>query len=220
MGKGINTSVIAIGALLLFVLGCGTKDPVSYAGTARGDTAAIQAILAANGLPTTNLNVYSSWRSGRVVNLRVSRQSISALPRLGELTALEYLFIDHNNLSVLPNEIGNLTELTYVDASYNVLTSLPVEIGNLNKMTTLNVSFNNITSLPATIGDCDTLLVLNLQNNELTTLPLTVMNLAYLDILNIDSNHLGALLPAAIKSFITDTLNRGFDSAWIATQTP
>ena len=60
---------------------------------------------------------------------------LSALPpEIGQLTALQYLYLGGNQLSALPPEIGQLTALQSLDLRGNQLSALPPEIGQLTAL--------------------------------------------------------------------------------------
>jgi Leucine-rich repeat (LRR) protein len=47
---------------------------------------------------------------------------------MGNLSTLQWLYLDHNQLSMLPAEIGNLTSLQTLDLKNNPLQTPPPEI--------------------------------------------------------------------------------------------
>lgn len=89
---------------------------------------------------------------------------------IGELPALEELWLDHNKLQYLPPEIGNLKALTCLDVSENKLEKLPEEIGGLSSLTDLHLSQNMLETVPDGIGNLSKLAILKLDQNRLHTL--------------------------------------------------
>ena len=84
--------------------------------------------------------------------LRLSGEGLESLPpEIGNLTGLEDLYLDDNQLTELPREIGNLTHLKALILRSNQLTSLPSEISNLTHLEWLSVSNNQLTELPPEI---------------------------------------------------------------------
>lgn len=89
---------------------------------------------------------------------------------IGELPALEELWLDHNKLQYLPPEIGNLKALICLDVSENKLEKIPEEIGGLSSLTDLHLSQNMLESIPDGIGHLYKLTILKLDQNRLHTL--------------------------------------------------
>ena len=108
---------------------------------------------------------------GRLTNLRemwmYSNDFTGIPPELGELAALELLYLSDNNLSgQIPPELGNLGSLELLYLSRNSLSGqIPPEFGKLDNLLQLNVRDNRLTSLPPEIGDLGNLERLFLQEN-------------------------------------------------------
>lgn len=98
---------------------------------------------------------------------------------IGELPALEELWLDHNKLQYLPPEIGNLKALICLDVSENKLEKIPEEIGGLSSLTDLHLSQNMLETVPDGIGDLSKLAILKLDQNRLHTLNENVGRLVY-----------------------------------------
>ena len=100
----------------------------------------------------------------------------------GNFTQLEWLYLDGNRLTSLPESIaggtsgGNLTSLERLYLTDNQLTSLPESIGNLTSLEGLYLVNNQLTRLPSTIaggtsgGNLTSLKDIYLANNPLTSL--------------------------------------------------
>ncbi len=73
-------------------------------------------------------------------------------PEIGNLSALELLFLEGNQLSSLPPEVGNLLNLRWLYLNDNQLSSLPPQIGNLSKLWHLHLAGNQLSSLPPEVG--------------------------------------------------------------------
>lgn len=101
---------------------------------------------------------------------------------IGELPALEELWLDHNKLQYLPPEIGNLKALICLDVSENKLEKIPEEIGGLSSLTDLHLSQNMLETVPNGIGDLSKLAILKLDQNRLHTLNENVGRLVYRDV--------------------------------------
>ena len=104
----------------------------------------------------------------RVVYVDFYALGLDRLPEeVGDLTALQWLYLDNNQLTSLPNSIGNLTALQRFSLDNNQLTSIPGSIGNLTALQRLHLDRNQLTSLPGSIGNLTALQELNLWENKL-----------------------------------------------------
>ena len=74
-----------------------------------------------------------TMENGRVVELELERFLVTgAVPaEIGQLTSLERLILEYNQLTSLPAEIGQLTSLTSLHLQGNKLTSVPAAIREL-----------------------------------------------------------------------------------------
>ncbi len=103
-----------------------------------------------------------------VKKLILSNNRIKSLPaEIGELTDLEELYLDGNDLSgALPAEIRKMSELKILDVHDNGLTGIPAEIGQLKNLRIVNFSGNKIDTMPDEIGNIKgNLEVLNISGN-------------------------------------------------------
>jgi Leucine-rich repeat (LRR) protein len=109
---------------------------------------------------------------------------------------LTELWLDHNQLTSLPDSIGNLKALKDLSLHENALTVLPHTIGLLEQLEQLRVDRNRLTCLPDELGQCKALCVLHIDGNEdLQTLPQTLDSLLCLQDLGIGSCPIQELPP-------------------------
>jgi Leucine-rich repeat (LRR) protein len=166
----------------------------------------------------------------QVVTLNLQSNNLvgSIPPALGNLTALQYLFLGDNRLSgSIPPELGNLLSLQLLGLNNNQLTgaippalgnpsalqlehlwlnnnqltgTIPVELSNLPALEYLYLSNNQLTgTIPVQLGNLSTLRGLNLSDNQLTgTIPSQLSNLAALQSLGLSRNQLTGAIPVEL----------------------
>jgi CCR4-NOT transcription complex subunit 6 len=88
-------------------------------------------------------------------------------PSLFAFTYLTTLFLNHNNLTVIPSQIECLKALVLLDLSGNQLMSLPPEIGMLTAMKEFYLFDNHLTTLPGELGTLHQLDMIGLEGNPL-----------------------------------------------------
>ena len=69
-------------------------------------------------------------------------------------------------MTVLPETLGQLTNLQKLNLDYNQLTELPNSIGQLNNLQILKLDDNKLIKLPDTLYQLTNLHTLNLQGNS------------------------------------------------------
>ena len=109
---------------------------------------------------------------------------------LKESDKITKLYLWHNRLKHIPNEIFAFTNLRELDLMDNKLVNLPAEISKLKYLETLNLIDNDITQLPMQIGKLAHLKVLWLSGNQLSQLPPEIGSLTNLKSLQLDCNRL------------------------------
>uniref|UniRef100_A0A8C2I235 Protein scribble homolog n=1 Tax=Cyprinus carpio TaxID=7962 RepID=A0A8C2I235_CYPCA len=143
---------------------------------------------------------------GALPNLRelwLDRNQLSLLPpELGNLRQLVCLDVSENRLSELPTEISGLIALTDLLLSENHLEVLPDSIGSLKKLSILKVNQNRLVHLTDSIGECENLTELILTENLLQSLPYSLGKLKNLTNLNVDRNRLSSV-PAELGGCVS-----------------
>ena len=131
---------------------------------------------------------------GQLTNLQTldlnDNQLVSLPESMGQLTNLQYLGLGGNQLVTLPDSIGQLTNLEELELRINQLANLPESIGGLTSLTTLGLGGNQLVTLPESIGELTSLQRLNLYNNRLVNLPESIGGLTRLGGLNLTYNRL------------------------------
>ena len=122
------------------------------------------------------------------------------------LSALQIMYLHHNDLSSLPdNVLDGLTALEELYLYNNTLTTLPADIfDDLDKLQKLELSYNNLNSLPRDVFDgLSKLDELNLRDNDLTELPDGIFDgLSSLQDLNLNSNQLSGLPDGILEGLV------------------
>ena len=113
-------------------------------------------------------------------------------PDIGNLTNLKELYLQYNQIRILPKSFYNLTALTKLDLSNNNLQELSIEIGKLTNLTYLNVSSNKLTYLPEDIYFLN-LEYLNIGYNKISYLSRNIYNLRQLKTIKFDGTNILSL---------------------------
>ncbi|MEM7539454.1 MAG: leucine-rich repeat domain-containing protein, partial [Chloroflexota bacterium] len=113
----------------------------------------------------------------------------------GNLSSVQRLYLDDNQLTSIPPELGRLSSIQTLDLNDNQLTSIPPEIGNLSSIQTLYLNDNQLTSIPSEIGNLSNLQTLYLDGNQLTSIPSEIGNLSSIETLNSNNNQLTSIPP-------------------------
>ncbi|XP_050136936.1 disease resistance protein RPV1-like isoform X1 [Malus sylvestris] len=156
-----------------------------------------------------------SWVSPRK-NTKLSSFSLASLPR-----SLTSLSLDCCNISEIPSALTMLSSLEYLNLDGNPITSLPESMNNLVKLRTLKGSeCRNLTTLPElphsltslTLVRCNiseipssltmlsSLKYLNLHGNPITSLPESMNNLVKLQTLRVSGCRNLTMLPELPRS--------------------
>jgi len=128
--------------------------------------------------------------------LELEHNQLQALPpELGTLSKLQVLSLHNNQLQALPPELANLSNLQMLFLYNNQLQALPPELGNLSSLKYLHLDNNQLQALPSKLGNLSNLQLLYLNHNQLQALPPEVGNLSNLQDLYLHNNQLQALPP-------------------------
>jgi internalin A len=123
--------------------------------------------------------------------LDLSRFGLESIPEnIGQLSALQTLYLSHNQLTGLPECIGNLTALRTLWLHNNQLTSVPESLSQLTALRTLWIHNNHLTKLPERLGQLTSLRWFSLEHNQLTELPESLGRLTALERFDLHFNQL------------------------------
>uniref|UniRef100_A0A8C9HMR0 Sin3A associated protein 25 n=1 Tax=Piliocolobus tephrosceles TaxID=591936 RepID=A0A8C9HMR0_9PRIM len=121
--------------------------------------------------------------------LNLSRNQLSLLPPYICQLPLRVLIVSNNKLGALPPDIGTLGSLRQLDVSSNELQSLPAELCGLSSLRDLNVRRNQLSTLPEELGDLP-LVRLDFSCNRVSRIPVSFCRLRHLQVILLDSNPL------------------------------
>lgn len=124
----------------------------------------------------------------------------------GDYLDQKEIFINHANMTKLPNGLFELKNIEYLNIHSNRLGEIPKSILEFPKLKRLTIGFNEIKTIPNWIGTIDSLESLAVNGNELTELPDTLLTLPKLDYLLIRENKFDK---SKIKEIIKPYENKG-----------
>nr|XP_033780799.1 volume-regulated anion channel subunit LRRC8D-like [Geotrypetes seraphini]XP_033780800.1 volume-regulated anion channel subunit LRRC8D-like [Geotrypetes seraphini] len=130
----------------------------------------------------------------RLSCLKLCHNNIAFIPAtIGNIQNLEQLFLSHNRIETLPNDLFSLHKLRHLDLSDNSISVIPQAMGQLGLLHSFIVSNNKIEVLPCELFRCIRLKVLHLGNNKLSCLPSEVGELTQISSLELKGNSLEGL---------------------------
>lgn len=115
--------------------------------------------------------------------LILDENNLCDISAVEDLVNLRHLDIASNRLDMFPSEITNCTMLEILDGDGNEFEVLPDAIGNLKNLLRLNLNFVGLKFLPASIGMCQALEEIKVHENYIQHLPNTIGLLRRLRIL-------------------------------------
>ncbi|OLY82698.1 Glucose-repressible alcohol dehydrogenase transcriptional effector [Smittium mucronatum] len=122
-----------------------------------------------NSFPNNNSQTASKQKIGTWSALDMGGIGIHVLSKeLFNYSFLTKLYINHNQLSFIPDSISKLACLEVLDASGNNLTSVPSSLGICCNLKELLLFDNRIVDLPFELGNLYLLETLGLEGNPLT----------------------------------------------------
>ena len=139
------------------------------------------------GLPPA-IRACKNLTSLTIVHRYTHPSNLRELPEwVGELAALERLFIAGPQLQTLPETIAGLPYLKRLSISHTGVRRLPDAIWQLPALEWVNLSHNQLESLPDTVN-LPNVKWMDLSHNRLTRLPVGLAKLPQLKALNITGN--------------------------------
>eukprot|EP00061_Rhincodon_typus_P005209 g24458.t1 len=121
--------------------------------------------------------------------LGLSRNKLESLPwEISSLRELQRLYLQSNNLQVLPAGFCQLHHLEVLDLRENAMIYLPEDINCLQNLKHLYLADNNLAFIPQAMSGCSSLCVLDISRNHL------------------DANHLCSLPGSLAELDLSDNL--------------
>jgi len=146
-------------------------------------------------------------RQNRATELDLSLLGLTELPEdVGQLSQLQSLYLDSNQLSELPASIGQLSQLQRLDLSNNQLSELPASIGQLSQLLVLFLDSNQLSELPESMKTLGSLRQLYLHGNDRLGIPAEVLGPAWYEVRGGASK---AAKPAEILDYYFQALQGG-----------
>lgn len=160
----------------------------------------------ADGAAGTNCDPCDGWHgvnctSGRVSQIVLTGNQLSGTipPTLGDVSSLQYLWLNQNQLSgSIPPELGGLSNLKELVLAANQLSgTIPPELANLDDLNRLLMNNNQLSgAIPPELGGLYNLVFLSLGNNQLSgAIPSELGGLGNLEILWLHNNQLSGSIP-------------------------
>lgn len=152
----------------------------------------------------TTTDTHTPYRTSHTAHLEIESNFLTgALPFLGEMPALEYVYLRRNSLSSHLNFLksGQLTNLFSIWLDGNDITrTIPTQVGHLTSLASMSVTNASLTgTIPTEFAILPLLNRLWLYGNELNgTVPEALENITKLEILEIQDNKLTGTMPSGI----------------------
>lgn len=129
------------------------------------------------------------FEMGVLRELRLSHNQLDVIePEVANLSNLQKLLLDDNNLLEVPPELGRRTNLKHLALDKNELTDLPPRMANMFLLNILTLSRNLLTFIPKCIFSMQKLKVLHLHYNQIPEFPAQLSQLKNLQELNMAVN--------------------------------
>lgn len=158
-----------------------------------------------SGLDLTDLAGISTLQvndGGKVVpvtsipnlHLYVNHNRLQALPdEIGALDNVEFFYCEFNQLSTLPRSLADMDSLIAMYFTGNRFTEIPAFVYNMSRLTKLQFSKNRLTQLPSEIGRMTELRHFNIAGNRIAEIPDSIAKLTKLRVCDLSDNRLTAL---------------------------
>lgn len=131
------------------------------------------------------------------LHLFLNHNQIAEIPdEIGALKNVTFLYLERNKLHGLPPALLQMDSLVGMYFTENAFTEIPAFVFDLTRLKKLQFSKNQIRELPAAIGRLTELRHLNLAGNRIEAIPDTISRLKRLRVCDLSDNRI-AVLPEA-----------------------
>lgn len=132
------------------------------------DSIVLRAILDTLGFTNLPLDSFCTRQNGRIVSVSFRNRTVAFIPRdMVKLMSVTFLDLGKTQITALFSDIGIMRNIETLFLDSNNLEMLPVEIGKLDQCTNLNLSANNLQFLPPIVTFLKPVVALNLSGNRL-----------------------------------------------------
>tara|TARA_R110001632_G_scaffold137169_8_gene252844 strand:+ start:6391 stop:7341 length:951 start_codon:yes stop_codon:yes gene_type:complete len=90
---------------------------------------------------------------------------------LSQLPNLYAVWLDFNELSVVPDNMGLLSQIKYLYLDGNRLTDLPSSMRSMRSLSVIHLGYNKFSQLPERFMEMPELLMVHINNNQIATIP-------------------------------------------------
>lgn len=151
---------------------------------------ALETILEAKKKELKTLNLSTNFRKDQ----SQEKEKLREIPIVVfEMTWLEHLLLDGNEISSFPDAITRLSNLRVLDLSKNKFANIPPSICSLVNLRRLHLNDNELTKIPKCFASLSSLRWLELQNNKFSIFPSPLRKLKNIKLLNLENNRLKVL---------------------------
>lgn len=135
----------------------------------------------------------TTWAGSHLSYLYLQGNQMTVLPdNIGELTTLITLYLDFNNLTTLPDTLENIGPLRDVWVEYNPNFVLPESITRISNLSVLKMAGTNQTTVPEAVSRIANLNNLGLEDNLITEIPPYLADIPKLEYLYLNGNQLSS----------------------------
>ena len=102
-----------------------------------------------------------------------------------------HVFLNHNRIATLPDEMEKLTGVTFIYLESNRLSTLPAALTRMPNLEGMYFTANRFSEIPPFVFNMTRLKKMQFSKNAITTLPAELGNLTQLRHLNLSDNRIG-----------------------------
>ncbi len=131
------------------------------------------------------------------LNNRSSKEILFIPDSIKNLAHLEFLYLDHNSITVLNENLRFLKNLKEIDLSHNEITEIPEWFCDMPNLWSVDLTSNQISLIPNWMGNMPKLSSLFIAENKVRLLPDSLWKLSELEL----CRNLISIVPETFKKF-------------------